>query len=90
MLAAGIIPGLRNSRGVEQNWLDDFTYMQDSHDWGILTLICHPHVIGRGHRMMFLKRVIEFMLDRGAIFCTQEVAVSAYRQKYPEGRELSF
>jgi peptidoglycan/xylan/chitin deacetylase (PgdA/CDA1 family) len=90
MLPGGIIPGLRNSRGVEENWTDDFIYMQENLDWGIMTLICHPHVIGRGHRMMFLKRMIEFMVSRGATFVTLEDAVSAYRQRYPQGRALSF
>jgi len=28
-------------------------------DWGIITYTFHPFVIGRGHRMMILERLID-------------------------------
>ena len=51
--------GLMPAGGVLQNWLDDFDYMTRIVDWGVLTYTCHPFVIGRGHRMLMLERLIE-------------------------------
>jgi peptidoglycan-N-acetylglucosamine deacetylase len=53
-----IQPGLMNASLVGENWLADFTYMRDHYDWGILTYTFHPHVIGRGHRMIMLEKLI--------------------------------
>ena len=35
---------------------------------GVLILTMHPQVIGRGHRMLFLERIIEYMSENGANF----------------------
>ena len=55
-----------NARLVGENWFADFAYMRDHYDWGVLTYTFHPHVIGRGHRMMMLERLIEQARDAGA------------------------
>jgi peptidoglycan-N-acetylglucosamine deacetylase len=78
--------GLMNARLVGENWLADFTYMRDHYDWGILTYTFHPHVIGRGHRMIMLEWLIEKLREGGAEFVTMEHAVGEYRAKYPKGR----
>jgi len=78
--------GLMNARLVAENWLADFTYMREHYDWGILTYTFHPHVIGRGHRMIMLEWLIRDLLARGARFLTMEQAVDEYRKRYPEGR----
>lgn len=82
----GILPGLMNANLVLENWFDDFHYMQQHYDWGILTYTFHPHVIGRGHRMLMLEKLIDRLRAADAVFVTVEEAVAAYRQKYPEGR----
>ena len=52
--------GLMNANNVLENFVDDFTYMNEvCPDFGILTYTFHPHVIGRGHRMMMLERLIK-------------------------------
>jgi peptidoglycan-N-acetylglucosamine deacetylase len=79
-------PGLMNARLVAENWLADFTYMREHYDWGILTYTFHPHVIGRGHRMMMLERLIQDLKAGGAKFLTMEQAVAEYRKQYPQGR----
>ena len=79
-------PGLTNARLVAENWLADFLYMRDHYDWGILTYTFHPHVIGRGHRMTMLERLIRDLRAEGARFVTMEEAVAEYRRQYPEGR----
>lgn len=68
--------GLMNASGVLENFVDDFTYMtQVCPDFGILTYTFHPHVIGRGHRMMMLERLIEKLSADGAVFMTMEQAM---------------
>jgi hypothetical protein len=64
--------------GVLQNWLDDFLYMTRTTDWGALTYTFHPCVIGRGHRMMMLERLILGLLERGAVFLAMEDAVDEF------------
>ncbi len=78
--------GLMNAGLVGENWLADFTYMRDHYDWGILTYTFHPHVIGRGHRMIMLEKLIERLREGGAVFLTMEQAVAEYRAKFPSGR----
>jgi peptidoglycan/xylan/chitin deacetylase (PgdA/CDA1 family) len=81
-----IQPGLMNASLVGENWLADFAYMRDHYDWGILTYTFHPHVIGRGHRMIMLEKLIEKLRGGGAVFLTMEQAVAEYRTKFPSGR----
>ena len=81
-----IQPGLMNAGLVGENWLADFTYMRDHYDWGILTYTFHPHVIGRGHRMIMLEKLIAKLHDGGATFLAMEQAVGEYRGKFPGGR----
>lgn len=68
--------GLQNAGGVYDNWLNDFLYMQEILEDGVLTYTCHPSIIGRGHRMKMLQRLIERLLELGAKFVTAETAVA--------------
>ena len=79
-------PGLQNAGLVLENWLDDFAYMKEHYAWGVLTYTFHPHVIGRGHRMVMLAKLIERLGEAGASFVTMERAVAEYRAEYPDGR----
>ncbi len=73
-----ILPGLQNAQGVLQNWVDDFTYMKRTMDWGLITYTFHPFVIGRGHRMMILERLIDTVRMAGGEFVTMEQAGQAF------------
>jgi peptidoglycan/xylan/chitin deacetylase (PgdA/CDA1 family) len=73
-----VLPGLMNAQDVLHNWIDDFIYMQRDTDWGILTYTMHPYVIGRGHRMMMLERLVLRLLEGGAVFLTMEEAASEF------------
>ena len=66
--------GLQPAHGVLANWLDDFVYMTRETEWGVLTYTCHPFVIGRGHRMLMLERLIHGLVELGATFLTLEQA----------------
>jgi peptidoglycan-N-acetylglucosamine deacetylase len=69
-----VLGGLKPASGVLENWYDDFDYMTRIMDWGIITYTCHPFVIGRGHRMLMLERLIEKLRARNAAFLTMEEA----------------
>jgi peptidoglycan/xylan/chitin deacetylase (PgdA/CDA1 family) len=84
-LPEGLMPGLRNAGDVLENWYDDFDYMTRIMDWGVITYTCHPYVIGRGHRMLMLERLIERLLARGAVFCTMEAAAEEWQTLKPVG-----
>ena len=85
---AGILPGLMNARSVFQNFLDEFEYMRTETDWGILTYTFHPHVVGRGQRMLALDSMIDALTRAGARFVTMETALEAYRARFPNGVSL--
>ncbi len=78
--------GLMNANAVVENWINDFLYMQQVNDWGVITYTCHPFIIGRGHRMMMLEKLIRACLDRGAVFLAMEDAVKEFQQR-TEGRK---
>ena len=82
---SGVLPGLMNAELVGQNWFADFRYMAEHYDWGVITYTMHPHVIGRGHRLIMLEGLIEKLVAAGARFLTMEDAVAEYRAKFPDG-----
>ena len=55
-------------------------------DWGALTYTCHPFIIGRGHRIMMLERLIEAMKDEGAVFQRVDETVDEFRTKFPPAK----
>ncbi|MFO1351390.1 MAG: polysaccharide deacetylase [Gammaproteobacteria bacterium] len=73
-----ILPGLMNAQDVLQNWFDDFLYMTQIQEWGVMTYTCHPFVIGRGHRMLMLERLINQLGAHGAQFLTLEAAAREF------------
>jgi peptidoglycan-N-acetylglucosamine deacetylase len=75
---ATVLQGMMNANDVLSNWVDDFLYMKRSTDWGVLTYTMHPFVIGRGHRMLMLERLIERLSAEGAQFMTMLAAAHAY------------
>jgi peptidoglycan-N-acetylglucosamine deacetylase len=74
-------PGLSNARLVLENFVDDFEYMTRIVDWGVLTYTFHPYVVGRGHRMVMLERLIHALCERGARFCTMHEAAHAFLKR---------
>lgn len=84
---ATILQGLMNANSVLDNWINDYVYMQKYVDWGVLTYTFHPFVIGRGHRMLVLEKLLETLQAGGAEFCTMEDAAAAYDKKFPFGSQ---
>ena len=49
-------------------WCEEFDWMEEHVDGGVLTVCLHPQVIGRGHRMAMLDRFVRHCLAAGARF----------------------
>ena len=80
-MPTSLMPGLQSARTVMQNWLDEFTYMKRTVDWGVLTYTMHPYVIGRGYRMLALEEMVDTMIREGAVFMTMEEAAKEAEQR---------
>lgn len=76
-------PGLRGTADVLQNWIDDFRYMMEITDWGVITYTFHPEVIGRGHRMLMLERLIQTLKGLGAVFLRMDEAAEEFMRRVP-------
>ncbi len=76
-----ILPGNMNANNVLGNWVDDFLYLGQNLEWGIITYTFHPFVIGRGHRMVMLDKLICTLKDHGAVFMTLENAATEYARR---------
>jgi len=82
-----IRPGNMNANMVLENWLADFDYMQRELDWGVLTYTCHPFIIGRGHRIMMLEKLVDALLARGAVFLRMDAAAAEFRARISNAAE---
>ncbi|MGE3150587.1 MAG: hypothetical protein AB7K04_16135, partial [Pseudorhodoplanes sp.] len=76
-----LMPGLQSPRTVMDSWFDEFTYMQKTTDWGILTYTLHPYVIGRGYRMLAFEKLVDRLIEAGAEFSTMAAAAREARTK---------
>jgi peptidoglycan/xylan/chitin deacetylase (PgdA/CDA1 family) len=79
-----VLPGNMNANGVLENWIDDFLYLKRNLEWGIITYTFHPFVIGRGHRMIALEKLVAKLEDEGAIFMTVEDAAAEHLARAPK------
>ena len=78
-----VLQGLMNADSVLENWMNDFLYMKDHVDWGVITYTFHPFVMGRGHRMIALEKLITRLGENGATFMTMEDAADEYERRSP-------
>jgi peptidoglycan/xylan/chitin deacetylase (PgdA/CDA1 family) len=76
-----VLPGLQSARAVMDSWRDEFRYMQQTVEWGVLTLTMHPFVIGRGYRMLAFEQLVQDLAAAGAVFMTMEDAAAEARAK---------
>jgi peptidoglycan/xylan/chitin deacetylase (PgdA/CDA1 family) len=82
-MKTSLMPGLMNANSVMENWINDFVYLKDNFDWGVLTYTFHPYVIGRGHRLMALEKLLRTVAEDGAQFVTMEDAAREYDRRVP-------
>ena len=54
---------------VEEVWRGDFDWAYANAPGGVFILTMHPQVIGRGHRLLFLERLVaHFASQPGVVF----------------------
>ncbi len=73
--------GLQKAGDVLDNWVNEFLYMRDAVEWGVLTYTCHPFIIGRGHRIMMLERLIRRLKDEGAVFQRMDETAEEFKRR---------
>jgi peptidoglycan/xylan/chitin deacetylase (PgdA/CDA1 family) len=58
--------GLSAPSKVLEIWTGDLDYMVEHEERGVFTVTMHPQVIGRGHRMAMLERLIQHVLSNSS------------------------
>ncbi len=81
---AGIQQGLASPDAVYQIWAGDFDYLYEELGEGVYTLTMHPQVIGRGHRLRMLNRLVEHIRAHdGVEFATMSEVALAFKRAHP-------
>lgn len=76
-------PGLSAPSKVEEIWRGEFDYLYREVPGGVLTVTMHPQVIGRGHRMLMLERLIAYFQQHdGVRFATMATVANEFRQAH--------
>jgi peptidoglycan/xylan/chitin deacetylase (PgdA/CDA1 family) len=80
----GINPGLADPSRVYEVWKGDFDYLHQRMGEGVFTLTLHPQVIGRGHRLLMLEKLIDnFARHDNVVFSTMGAFVRKWREENP-------
>jgi hypothetical protein len=80
----GVNQGLSSPSQVYERWAGDFDYLCDFVGEGVYCLTMHPQVIGRGHRLLMLKRLVEHIKERAGVrFSTMADVAREWKQKHP-------
>jgi peptidoglycan/xylan/chitin deacetylase (PgdA/CDA1 family) len=85
------VQGLRHMSGVLENWLADVRYMLRDFTDGVLTIVMHPEVIGRGHRFLMLEQLVDTIAEEGVEFTTMAEVAEQFRngRRYGEYKPRS-
>lgn len=71
--------GMSDTDGVLRRWKDIFTYAYNHQENGLYAMTLHPQIIGHGHHMMMLSRLIEHIKGHdGVWFATCEEIASVW------------
>lgn len=80
----GIQQGLSSPNAVYEIWSGDFDYLHDRLGEGVYTLTMHPQVIGRGHRLLMLERLVDHIRSRDGIeFKTMSEVAQDWKRSHP-------
>lgn len=80
----GVNPGLASPSHVYEVWSADFDYLFEKLGEGVFTLTMHPQVIGRGHRMLMLEELIDYISRHAGVqFTTVSEYVDGWKQRNP-------
>ena len=80
----GVNPGQAAPSAVEEIWYGDFEFALNNCPGGIYNLTMHPEIIGRGHRIMMLERLIQRFRDSvGVRFSTLRDYAAGWKANNP-------
>jgi peptidoglycan/xylan/chitin deacetylase (PgdA/CDA1 family) len=81
---AGIQQGLMSPSSVYEIWAGDFDYLYQRIGEGVYTLTMHPQVIGRGHRLLMLDRLVTHIRSHdGVRFATMGEVACEWKRSHP-------
>jgi peptidoglycan/xylan/chitin deacetylase (PgdA/CDA1 family) len=66
-----LMPGLRRPEEMFANFSGDVAWMVREVQRGVCTVVFHPQVIGRGHRLLALETWLDQIADLGIVFSRQ-------------------
>jgi hypothetical protein len=70
-----LMPGLRRPAEMFDNFTGDLQWMTENVAHGVCTVVFHPQVIGRGHRLLALERWLDEIAALNLTFaCLHQVA----------------
>ena len=69
----------------ERIWRDEFDYMREHVDGGVITYVFHPETMARGHRIMILERLLAHMRGCGDVWFARTDEIAAAWQPDPPG-----
>lgn len=72
-----IMPGLARPDDMFDNFMGDVQWMAREVTAGVLTLVFHPQVIGRGHRLLAMERFLDATTELGMVFNTMADVAAA-------------
>lgn len=79
-----LMPGLRRPEDMFANFAGDVRWMVREVRRGVCTVVFHPQVIGRGHRLLALESWLDEVIDLGVTFA----AMGDVAQAVIDGRAL--
>jgi peptidoglycan/xylan/chitin deacetylase (PgdA/CDA1 family) len=79
----GILNAARSTTMAWEIWTSEFDYLLERVGRGLMTITMHPQVVGRGHRMLFLERFIDYVASRGGARFT---TLGEYASQWRTGR----
>lgn len=85
----GIQQGLASPNAVYDIWAGDFDYLYNRVGEGVYTLTMHPQVIGRGHRLLMLERLIDHIASHSGVkFTTMFEVARNWKRSHPMSGNL--
>ena len=73
-----VMPGLAKPGEMFSNFLGDVQWMTQHVEAGVFTLVFHPQVIGRGHRMLAFERFLDAASELGVSFERMDSVAAAF------------